>query len=1195
MYRWVFIIWAFLFFPFVNAEAQNTSNKGKEFWIAYTGHIDGATSKMYLYITSDVNTTADVRIGGLPVSGSPFLITANQVQGVSIDPAAYIGSSDVKEIGKAIQVIAEKPVVVYSHIFKAARSAATLVLPTKVLGREYYTTNYIQNKQGGNNPGPAYSQFTIVAVEDNTLVEITPKANERNGRHNAGQTFQVPLNKGEIYQYQSDTDLSASHIISIASASGLCKPIAVFSGSSWVGFCNDLTPSGNGGDNLYQQLYPITAWGKEFITAPFIHKPYDIFRIYFSKDNTSLTINGVATNPATFNKGTFYEFTAAQANSIVASEPISVVQYQISQTCDPDNVGIPNNTPVPHPGDPEMTVLNPVEQTLNKITVYSALRSQTVPPTNITQHYINIIIKDEFKASFTVNGLAPEGTFVPIGSSGYSYLQEDVTARSTISATHTLMADGGFSAIAYGYGNVESYGYLAGADAKNLYQNLQIFNATTRVERTDVCAGETAAFTLVLPYQPTSITWTIDGIVEAPILNPTFNSSEVINGTTVYKYNYRQDIPFVQPSAHEVKVTMVNPTPSGCDPNEEIIVDFEVFDLPTAKFSSSNGQTCAGVPITLTDESIPNGKNIARWFWDFGDGKPLVERRNAAPFEYIYTSSGDYNITMWVESESGCASIPTTPIAIHVNKLPQANFRFTTPSCETRNITFTDQSVANEGVITKWYWKFGDVNATVANPNESTAQYPVHVFSQPGTYTISLIVETDKGCSSIAVEQQLVINRLPVVDFDTPDACVSDVAVMFNNKSTNADGTTAGLTYLWNFGDSPGPLNTSTNANGTHKYNAFGDYTVTLTITSAEGCSVTLAKPFRVNGATPSAAFQVLNENNLCSNRDLVVNDESAVLGFGNLTKLEWYIDGEKVSEKRNPLSNDTYALNYPAFTSPLTKIVELKLIAYSGDVQGPCYNIATKTITLHAAPVVKFDALAPVCVNVGKIQIIAEETGNIPGQGVFTGQGVSPAGLFDPARVGVGTWDITYTFTGDNQCADQRTQSIVVKPIPKVNIASDLYAFIDGTIQVNASVTESDLRFKWSPSKGLNRDDILNPVITADDDRVYTLTVTSSLNCDETVRVNLHVLRTVVPPNAFSPNGDGVNDVWILNHLESYPNATVDIFNRYGEKVFLSQGYSIPFDGNYKGKPLPVGTYYYMINPKNGRKSVTGSLTLVR
>lgn len=1194
MYRWGLTIWVLLFFSIINAGAQNTSNKGKEFWIAYTGHIDGTNSKMYLYITADVNTTTDVRIGGVTIAGSPFSITENTVLAVPIDPAVlnvYIGSSDLIETGKAIQVIAEKPVVVYAHIFRAARSGATLVLPAKVLGREYYTANYIQNKLGGTDVGPSLSQFTIVAVEDNTIIDITPKTAGVNGSHPAGQTFQKVLQKGEIYQYQSETDLSGSHIISVAGTDGTCKPIAVFSGSSWVGFCGNGQPSTVGGDNLYQQLYPITAWGKEFITAPFIRKPHDVFRVYFSKDNTMLSINGAT--PSTFSKGTFHEFTSAEANSIIASEPISVVQYQVSQGCDIANAGF-DNVSAPHPGDPEMTVLNPVEQTLSKITVYSALRGQTSPHTNITQHYINVIIKDEFKASFKINGLAPHGTFIPIGITGYWYLQEDVTARSLINPTHTLIADGGFSAIAYGYGSVESYGYLAGADAKNLYQNLQIADAATNVEMGDVCAGQTAALILVLPYQASSITWTIDGSAEAPIASPVFDETASINGITVYKYRYRRTIPFNHAGIHEMKVAAVNPYPSGCDASDEIQLDLEVFDLPTAKFSVNAQETCEGVPVTFSDESIPNGKNITEWHWDMGDDSAVVTLYSSRPFEYVYANEGNYEVKLWVKSESGCMSMVTAPIPIHVNKLPVAAFKFTMPSCETKAIAFTDESVASDGAITKWYWNFGDANATASNPDVSTDQHPVHRFSQPGSYTVSLIVETDKGCASAVLELQVLINRLPLAEFETPDACVDDPAVTFINTSTAADGTVAGLRYEWEFGDrASGTANTSTTREGIHKYNSAGDYTVKLTVISPEGCSFEVLKPLRVNGANPSAAFQVLDEHNLCSNKDFMVKDGSFLSGSGDLiTKLEWYIDEVKVSEKRYPLKNDIYALNYPAFTSPLTNTAVLKLIVYSGNA---CYMATQKNITLHAAPAVKFDAIAPVCINAGKIQLVAEETGNVPGLTLFTGPGVTESGLFDPVTAGIGIWDITYAVRTANGCLDFKTQSIAVNPIPKVKISSDLYAFIDGTIQVNATATEPGLNFRWSPAAGLSRHDILNPVITADNDRLYTLTVTSSLNCNETINVNVHVLRQFIPPNAFSPNGDGVNDVWKLNHLESYPNAAVDIFNRYGEKVFFSRGYSIPFDGNYRGKQLPVGTYYYMINPKNGKKTIAGSLTLIR
>lgn len=1177
-----------------DAGAQNTSNKGKEFWIAYAGHLNGTESKMYLYITSDVSTQVAVKIGGVSIAGSPFSITEHSVRAVSIDPAllnVYIGSSDLIESNKAIQVVAQKPIVVYAHIVRAARSAATLVLPSKVLGKEYYTANYTQNTLRGADVGPSLSQFTIVAVEDNTIVEITPKAVDVNGVHVAGQVFRKVLQKGDIYQYRSESDLSGSHILSVGGSNSACKPIAVYSGSSWVGFCGNGQATTVGGDNLYQQLYPITAWGKEFITAPFIRKPYDVFRVYFSKDNTRLSINGVIVS--TFSKGTFYEFTASEGNHISASEPISVVQYQISQSCDLENASYDNDN-APNPGDPEMTVLNPIEQTLSKITVYSALRGQTSPRTNITQHYINVIIKNEFKASFTINGISPQGTFMRIGNSDYWYLQEDVTTRSLNNPTHTLMADGGFSAIAYGYGSIESYGYLAGADARNLYQNLQIVEAVSGVELSDVCVGQTGAITLVLPYRASNISWTINGITGAPVANPSPDETAIINGIQVYKYRYQRTIPFVQSGSYEVKAVAVNPVPSGCDGHEEIVLNFEVVNPPEAKFSVQSQQACAGVPVIFKDESISNGKNIIEWNWDMGDGSNVQTLNSGAPFEYVYANDGEYQVKHWVRTESGCVSMVSAALPIQVKKLPVAVFKFAAPTCETKMIRFIDESVAQQGVIEKWYWNFGDTNATATNLNISSAQHPTHVFSKPGDYVVSLRVESTSGCLSRVLELPVHIERLALADFECPDACIKDPKVMFLNKSTTTDGTLAGLHYEWDFGDpASGAANVSTDLEGAHRYPVAGDYIVKLTVISPEGCSSQVSALLRVNGGDPVADFQVLDEENLCSNRDILVKDGSFASNSGDLiTKIEWYIDELKVSEKRYPAKNDSYALNYPAFSSPLSKRVNLKLVVYSGDA---CYMPAQKYITLHATPVSKFEAMAPVCINSGRIQFLAEQTGTAQGTAIFSGPGVTDSGLFDPLEAGIGTWNITYTVTTDKGCAEVRSQSIVVNPTPKVTIAKDLYAFIDGTIQVKAIAAGPGLKFKWSPATGLSRDDILNPVITANEDRVYTLTVTSALNCSETVKVNVHVLTHIIPPNAFSPNGDGVNDFWKLNHLESYPNVIVDIFNRYGEKVFFSQGYSIPFDGNYRGKQLPSGTYYYMINPKNGKKSIAGSLTLIR
>ncbi|GAA3968711.1 gliding motility-associated C-terminal domain-containing protein [Mucilaginibacter dorajii] len=82
---------------------------------------------------------------------------------------------------------------------------------------------------------------------------------------------------------------------------------------------------------------------------------------------------------------------------------------------------------------------------------------------------------------------------------------------------------------------------------------------------------------------------------------------------------------------------------------------------------------------------------------------------------------------------------------------------------------------------------------------------------------------------------------------------------------------------------------------------------------------------------------------------------------------------------------------------------------------------------------------------------------------------------------------------------------------------------------------------------------------------------------------------------NTFSPNGDGHNDYWKIDGIESYPQAVVQIFNRNGQKLFESKGYGTPFNGTYKGKPLPTGTYFYIINLNKNCNLLSGSLTIIR
>nr|HQU56945.1 gliding motility-associated C-terminal domain-containing protein [Chitinophagaceae bacterium] len=73
------------------------------------------------------------------------------------------------------------------------------------------------------------------------------------------------------------------------------------------------------------------------------------------------------------------------------------------------------------------------------------------------------------------------------------------------------------------------------------------------------------------------------------------------------------------------------------------------------------------------------------------------------------------------------------------------------------------------------------------------------------------------------------------------------------------------------------------------------------------------------------------------------------------------------------------------------------------------------------------------------------------------------------------------------------------------------------------------------------------------------------------------------------------IHDQWIIKYLDTYPECTVDIFNRYGQPIYHSVGYGQPWDGTINGKPVPIGTYYYIINPKNGRSILSGYVDVIR
>jgi gliding motility-associated-like protein len=157
------------------------------------------------------------------------------------------------------------------------------------------------------------------------------------------------------------------------------------------------------------------------------------------------------------------------------------------------------------------------------------------------------------------------------------------------------------------------------------------------------------------------------------------------------------------------------------------------------------------------------------------------------------------------------------------------------------------------------------------------------------------------------------------------------------------------------------------------------------------------------------------------------------------------------------------------------------------------------------------------------------------------------------------------------------------------------LYIKQGNTKVIEPVVTGSAIEYSWSPGLYLSSAAVKTPTVKGVESQLYTLTVTGTAGCAVSKQIQINVLKPIVVPNTFTPNADGVNDVWVINELANYPGAEVSVYNRYGMKMFFSRGYGVPWDGTYQGKPVPFGTYYYVISLGIYGAPMSGYVAVVR
>ena len=433
-------IFSILIFIFSISILSAQSNEGTNLWFGFMEHRDVGRTTMVVMITSKQNTSGTVTLPLLNWSTS-FTVAADQVEIIQLPQTAEtLGSERITQTG--VQILSEAPVSAYIHQYFEFRSEASIVLPIDAISTEYFVMSY----PGIQSRGVDYlSEFLVVATENETTVTITPSDQTRGGR-NPDSPFTVMLNRGESYQVQAASatrDLTGSHIIGD-------KKLAVFGGDTWT----QVPTTCGTRDNLLEQMYPVSTWGKQILTVPSDQANFDVFRILASEDNTLVEVQGSTTRSFTLNRGDWSEYQSSEANFIVGDKPILVAQYLVGQNCNGHIYG-----------DPSMVLLNSIEQTRDTVTLFNSSFQ------DIEENYINVITRTEDTDIIIFDGqpLIDQGiTFSQVGAKGdFSFARVNVQAGA-----HTISSEGcGVIATAYGYGFAESYAYSGGASFSNINVN----------------------------------------------------------------------------------------------------------------------------------------------------------------------------------------------------------------------------------------------------------------------------------------------------------------------------------------------------------------------------------------------------------------------------------------------------------------------------------------------------------------------------------------------------------------------------------------------------------------------------------------------------------------------------------------------------------------------------------------------------
>ncbi len=548
----------------------------------------------------------------------------------------------------------------------------------------------------------------------------------------------------------------------------------------------------------------------------------------------------------------------------------------------------------------------------------------------------------------------------------------------------------------------------------------------------------------------------------------------------------------------------------------------------------------------------------------------LINATNAPSVFYVDTIAGlcgntSYEFGAWVANvlkQSSCSGSGTKP-----------------------NLTFTIETLS--GAVLQSY----TTGPLLEEANLTFRQYGFLFKPDINTTTIVLRIANNAGAgcgNDLAIDDITFRPCGPVMSANIDGEAGFNKNICSNNQTIMTLGMTVGPGYInpvyqWQIStdlgntwrDIAGATNTSYIRNGTnvgtYQYRLLAGESVFATIPTCRTASSPIT--IKINNAAPKIGNQFINQ---CIGG--TINLAGASGSGGGLSYL-WTGPNGFTSTIRNPV--------LPNIKSGDTG----RYIVQVSTTEG-CTASDTISITAFNAINGSFSGNTVIC--------LGDST-------VLTAIGGSQFEWYNQTRAPIGTtasllvkpFDTTtyqLLLRDGAGCADSINIPLYVIKPPLVDAGPNRTIMQGNSIALLGTISGQNSGFVWSPTTNMQQQNTLTPLVSPLNTTTYSLTGYGLNGCaasQDTVQVRVFV--SIAPPNSFSPNGDGVHDIWLVPGLETYPNATLSIFNRDGQILYQAKPYFEGWDGTYKGKQVPIGVYYYIINRGNGEALLSGSIYLIR